>query len=109
MRDEIPRRRLVEQLRALGVRPGDVLMVHTSFSKVAPVDGGPVALVESLAAAVGPDGGLVMPSMGDDDDHPFDPQRTPCVGHDGDTEEETVFLHPAGVDDQCDETRASIS
>jgi aminoglycoside 3-N-acetyltransferase len=29
---------------------------------------------------LGPDGTLVMPSMTDDDDHPFDPRRTPCRG-----------------------------
>ncbi|HEU4642484.1 MAG TPA: hypothetical protein VFS44_08525 [Gemmatimonadaceae bacterium] len=32
-------RELVAQLRALGVRPGGVLLVRTAFSKVAPVDG----------------------------------------------------------------------
>ena len=71
---------LVEQLRALGVRPGQTLQVHTAFSRVGPVAGGPRGLIDALRAAIGTTGTLVMPSMTDDDDHPFDPLRTPCRG-----------------------------
>ena len=71
---------VAEQLRALGVRPGTVLQVHTAFSQVGPVEGGPLGLIAALQAAVGRDGTLVMPSMSDDDDHPFDPHTTPCIG-----------------------------
>ena len=71
---------LVDQLLALGVRPGGVLVVHIAFSKVAPVEGGPHGLIEALQSALGPDGTLVMPSLSDDDDHPFDPRETPCLG-----------------------------
>ena len=39
---------LLEQLRALGVKPGGVLAVHCAFSRVAPVDGGPEALIAAL-------------------------------------------------------------
>jgi aminoglycoside N3'-acetyltransferase len=69
---------LVEQLRALGVAPGGVLIVHTAFSKVGPVDGGPRGLIDALGAALGPDGTLVMPSMCDDDEHPFDVKTFSC-------------------------------
>jgi aminoglycoside N3'-acetyltransferase len=68
------------QLAALGVEPGGVLVVHTSFSRVAPIDGGPRALIEALLDVLGPNGTLVMPSMSDDDEHPFDPAQTPCAG-----------------------------
>ena len=71
---------MIEQLLALGVRPGGVLVVHTAFSKVAPVQGGPRGLIEALLAALGPAGTLVMPSMTDDDQVPFDPKATPCLG-----------------------------
>ena len=54
--------------------------MHTAFSRVAPVEGGPRGLIEALRAALGPAGTLVMPSMSDDDDHPFDPRETPCLG-----------------------------
>ncbi|AHG88626.1 aminoglycoside 3-N-acetyltransferase [Gemmatirosa kalamazoonensis] len=70
---------LVAQLRALGVRDGDVLLVHTSFRAVRPVDGGPAGLIDALRDAVGPTGTLVMPSWGDDDEQPFDPERTPAA------------------------------
>ena len=69
---------LRRQLADLGVEPGGVLLVHTAFSKLRPLAGGPEALIAALQAAVGVAGTLVMPSMTDDDDHPFDPARTPC-------------------------------
>jgi aminoglycoside N3'-acetyltransferase len=69
-----------EQLRQLGVRPGGVLLVHTAFSKIRPVEGGPAGLIAGLRSAMGPHGTLVMPSMSDDDEHPFDRMKTPCRG-----------------------------
>lgn len=71
---------LVEQLLDLGVEPGGVLLVHTSFRNVRPVEGGPIGLIAALRAALGPRGTLVMPSMSDDDEHVFDPRTTPCAG-----------------------------
>ena len=67
-------------LVALGVRRGGVLVVHTAFSKLPPVDGGPRGLIEELLAAVGAEGTLVMPAMSDDDEVPFDARTTPCRG-----------------------------
>ncbi|MFU8796832.1 MAG: AAC(3) family N-acetyltransferase [Dehalococcoidia bacterium] len=69
---------LVSQLLDLGVRPGGVLLVHTAFSKIRPVVGGPAGLIAALQDTLGPDGTLVMPSMSSDDDNPFDPATTPC-------------------------------
>jgi aminoglycoside N3'-acetyltransferase len=71
---------IVSQLRALGVSQGDVLLVHTSFRAVRPVEGGPAGLIEALRTALGPAGTLVMPSWTDDDDSPFDPATTPAAG-----------------------------
>jgi aminoglycoside 3-N-acetyltransferase len=71
--------RLVEELRALGVRPGAVLLVHTSFKAVGPIDGGPLALVRALRTALGPEGTLVMPTM-TDGETVFDPRSTPTSG-----------------------------
>ncbi len=76
----VDRQTLTDQLLALGVQPWGVLIVHTAFSKVAPVEGGPEGLIEALRAALGPTGTLVMPSMSDDDDHPFNRYETPCLG-----------------------------
>ena len=69
---------LVRQLIELGVTPGGVLLVHSSFSKVKPVEGGPAGLITALRVALGPEGTLVMPSMSYDDDHPFDKRVSPC-------------------------------
>ncbi|MEK9944569.1 MAG: AAC(3) family N-acetyltransferase, partial [Alphaproteobacteria bacterium] len=69
---------IADQLRALGVTPGGVLQVHTSFRAVRPVEGGPAGLIEALLVAVGPDGTVVMPSWTGDDDHVFDPAATPA-------------------------------
>jgi aminoglycoside N3'-acetyltransferase len=80
MREPIPHPNLVHQLLTLGLQPGGVLLVHTAFSKVAPIEGGPLGLIAALRAALGPDGTLVMPSMSDDDEHPFDVTETPCHG-----------------------------
>jgi aminoglycoside N3'-acetyltransferase len=78
-RRELSRADLAQQLRALGVEEGGVLLVHTSFRAVRPIEGGPVGLIETLRAVLGPDGTLVMPSWTGDDDQPFDPGTTPAA------------------------------
>lgn len=72
-RDDITR-----QLGALGIQNGAVLLVHTSFRAVRPMEGGPRGLVEALRAAVGPEGTVVMPSWTGRDDEPFDKASTPA-------------------------------
>jgi aminoglycoside N3'-acetyltransferase len=86
---------LAEELRSLGVAPGGVLLVHTSYRAVRPVDGGPAALVGALLDALGPAGTLVMPSWGDDEDRPFDPATTPVAADLGVTAE--TFRRLPGV------------
>ncbi|MCL1635660.1 AAC(3) family N-acetyltransferase [Luteimonas sp. SX5] len=78
--DTRSRRELFAQLSALGVRPGGILVVHAAFSKLGPIEGGPEGLIAALRDALGPDGTLVMPSMSDDDEVPFDAKSTPCAG-----------------------------
>ena len=70
---------LGEQLRAIGVRAGGVLLVHTSFRAVRPVEGGPLGLLRALREALGPDGTLVMPTM-TDGASVFDRRSTPSDG-----------------------------
>jgi aminoglycoside 3-N-acetyltransferase len=76
----VGRQVLIEQLRTLGVVPGSVLIVHTAFSRVGPVNGGPQGLIDALRSVLGTEGTLVMPSMTDEDDRPFDPAASPCAG-----------------------------
>jgi len=70
---------VVDQLRTLGVERGGVLLVHTSFRAIRPVEGGPHGLIEALRAALGPEGTLVTPAWTGDDDEPFDPASTPAA------------------------------
>jgi aminoglycoside N3'-acetyltransferase len=74
---EVKRTEVADQLRALGVEEGGVLLVHTSFRATRPVEGGPLGLIEALRDALGPEGTLVMPSWSGQDDEPFDPRTTP--------------------------------
>ena len=75
----IPKSQVTRQLLDLGVQPGGVLLVHCAFSQVKPVEDGPEGLIAALRSALG-GGTLVMPSMTADDDHPFDPRATSCIG-----------------------------
>jgi aminoglycoside N3'-acetyltransferase len=78
-RPELGRTHVVGQLRALGVREGGVLLVHTSFRAVRPVEGGPLGLIAALREALGPGGTLVLPSTSGDDDTPFEPRTSPAA------------------------------
>lgn len=91
----LSRATLVRQLRALGVQEGGVLLVHTSFRAVRPVEGGPEGLISALREALGNAGTLVMPSWTGDDEAPFDPARTPAAEDLGATAE--IFRRLPGV------------
>ena len=76
---EVSRDELISQLRSLGVEPGGVLLLHTAFRAVRPIEGGPVGLIDALQDVLGPRGTLVMISSANDDDVPFDPATTPAA------------------------------
>lgn len=50
-------------LEAVGVRPGQTIMVHTSLSALGFVCGGAQVVIEALLEAVGKDGTLMMPTQ----------------------------------------------
>lgn len=54
---------LLRQLRKDGLKPGDTLMVHSSWLAMNGFRGKPADMVAALKRAVGPDGLLVMASM----------------------------------------------
>lgn len=72
------RAEVVEQLGDLGVVEGGVLLVHTSFRAVRPVEGGAEGLIGALRGALGPRGTLVLPCWGGDDSEPFDARTSPA-------------------------------
>lgn len=86
---------IIDQLRTLGVAPGGVLLVHTSFRALRPIEGGPLGLIAALRSALGPNGTLVMPSWTGDDATPFDPATMPASSDLGVTAD--LFWRQPGV------------
>lgn len=62
----ITREDIENDLRALGVVPGDCLMVHSSLASLGHVLGGAPEVVRALLSAVGAEGTLVMPAFSPD-------------------------------------------
>jgi aminoglycoside 3-N-acetyltransferase len=60
MRDAV---RLAAELRALGVSPGQDLLVHCSMRSLGHVQNGPATLVQALEIAAGPEATLVVPAQ----------------------------------------------
>lgn len=61
---------LLKDLRALGIRRGDTLIVHSAMSRIGWVCGREAAVVQALLNAVGPLGTLVMPAHSTDNSDP---------------------------------------
>jgi aminoglycoside N3'-acetyltransferase len=51
---------ILNDLRALGVRPGAIVMAHASLRAIGPVEGGAASVLDALEQAVEPDGALMM-------------------------------------------------
>ena len=74
-----------KDLLALGVRPGGVLLVHSSLKSLGPVPGGAETVIRGLLAALGDAGTLLMPALSYETVTPqnpmFEVRATPsCVG-----------------------------
>jgi aminoglycoside 3-N-acetyltransferase len=54
---------LVRELRLLGVRPGQDLLVHCSMRRIGPVSGGPGTLLAAIQEAASPDATIVVPTQ----------------------------------------------
>jgi aminoglycoside 3-N-acetyltransferase len=53
---------LVAQLKSIGIIEGDVLLVHSSLSKIGFIENGPKDFVDALLEVVGSEGHILMPN-----------------------------------------------
>ncbi|MDP4528133.1 AAC(3) family N-acetyltransferase [Alkalimonas delamerensis] len=60
--EHITPQQLVEDLTALGIKPGDTLFLHSSLRSLGYVEGGPAAVIAALQQSVGPDGNILLPA-----------------------------------------------
>jgi aminoglycoside 3-N-acetyltransferase len=66
----VTRSRLLRDLAALGVRPGDTIMLHASCKAIGWLVGGPILVLRALLDLLTPDGTLLMIASWEDD--PYD-------------------------------------
>jgi len=75
----VTRTDIVEGLRRLGVKEGDLLQVHSSLSSFGYVVGGADAVVDALLEVVGREGTVMVPTFNHGRAEIFDPRETPSV------------------------------
>ena len=54
---------LAQEFARLGITQGDAILVHSAFSKIGYVKGGPQTVLDALWRVIGPDGTIMMPSF----------------------------------------------
>jgi aminoglycoside 3-N-acetyltransferase len=69
---------IVHDIRALGVRPGDLLLVHSSLKSFGHVGGGAETVARALVETISPGGTVFLPTF-NFGQHPWDPKTTPSV------------------------------
>lgn len=84
MSKQMTRDLMIEDLVRLGLRTGDVVLVHSSLSKIGWVDDGADAVIDALLSVVGGEGTVMVPTLTGSADlsaeNPpvFDVRSTPC-------------------------------
>ena len=78
--------RIHHDLRALGIKPGDTLLIHASYKSLGPIEGGAKTFFDAVLSYLGEDGTLVMPALSfttvTEENPYFDVRETPsCVGY----------------------------
>ena len=59
----ISKQRLIDDLKKIGLKNGDSVLVHSSLSKIGFVEGGPKTVVDALFDVVGESGTLLFPAF----------------------------------------------
>ncbi len=54
---------IIEQLKKVGLKSGEVVMLHSSLSKMGYVEGGAQTIIDSILSFIGDEGTLVMPAF----------------------------------------------
>lgn len=75
----ITKSQLIEDLRNLGVRPGQILMLHASVKSIGWIVGGPRMVLEAILDTITPSGTLMM--LAGWEDNPYDLERWPPERH----------------------------
>ena len=73
---------LVQDFKALGIRPGVSLLVHSSLRRVGPVEGGADTVIDALLNVLGPEGTLMMSAVSgnvNENQPVFDVRHTPAT------------------------------
>jgi aminoglycoside 3-N-acetyltransferase len=65
----VTKEKLIEEFGLLGLKPDDVVIVHTSLSKLGFVIGGAVTVIQALREVVA-DGVIIMPTQTGDNSNP---------------------------------------
>lgn len=68
--DPLTRPLLVKQFTALGVRPGQTILMHSALSQLGWVVGGPVTVIQALLEILGDDGTLMVPTHSSNNSEP---------------------------------------
>ena len=79
-------KQLEKDLRGIGIRPGDVILMHSSYKALGGIEGGAKTFFEVMLHVLGQEGTLVVPALSFEavtrENPEFDLQKTPgCVGY----------------------------
>ncbi len=60
---KLTRQDITKAMQRLGVEPGDILLVHSSYKSLGPVEGGPDAVIGGIEGALGKEGTLAFATI----------------------------------------------
>lgn len=77
---------LKQDLTALGVQPGDTILMHSSYKSLGGIEGGAEGFFRAFMDVLGPEGTLILPALSfhcvSADQPVFDARQTPgCIGY----------------------------